>query len=84
MVVLEFSYKVKLNCNDEVNIVTNLRVIAGRLSDAGVLKIAEKPLDVADELTADIAGGAEWWVVAGVRVAPNHGPVLVQPGVGEH
>ncbi len=83
MVVLEFSNKVKLDCNDMVNLNTNLQVIAGRRSDAGVQKIAEKPLDVADELTADIAGAAEQWFVAGVLVAPNHGPVLVQPGAWE-
>jgi len=46
--------------------------MAGKSSDAGVPKTAETPLDVADELTADIVGAAEWWVVA-----PNHGPVLV-------
>lgn len=77
MVVMEFSYKVQLNCNDEVNLSINLQVMAGKSSDAGVPKTAEKPLDVADELTADIAGATEWWVVAGVLEAPNHGPVLV-------
>lgn len=77
MVVLEFSYKVQLNCNDEVNLSINLQVMAGKSSDAGVPKTAEKPLDVADELIADIAGAAEWWVVAGVLEAPNHAPVLV-------
>lgn len=51
--------------------------MAGKSSDAGVPKTAENPLDVADELTADIAGAAEWWVVAGVLEAPNHVPVLV-------
>lgn len=51
--------------------------MAGKSSDAGVPKTAEKPLDVADELTADIAGATEWWVVAGVLEPPNHGPVLV-------
>lgn len=77
MVVLEFSYKVQLNCNDEVNLSINLQVMAGKSSDAGVPKTAEKPLDVSDELIADIAGAAEWWVVAGVLEAPNHAPVLV-------
>lgn len=83
-VVLEFSNKVKLNCNDIVNLNTNLQVNAGMRSDAGVQKIVEKPLDVDDELTADIAGAAERWVVAGVLVAPNHGSVLVQHGAWEH
>lgn len=76
MVVLEFSYKVQLNCNDEANLSINLQAMAGKSSDAGVPKTAEK-LDVADELTADIAGASEWWVVAGLLEAPNHGPVLV-------
>lgn len=76
-VALEFSYKVKLNCNDEASLSINLQVMAGKSSDACVPKTAEKPLDVADEQTADIAGAAEWWVVAGVLEAPNHGPVLV-------
>ncbi len=57
-------------------------MIAGRHSGADVQKIAEKPLDVADELTADIAGAVEQWVVAGVLVAPNHEPV--QPGAWKH
>lgn len=57
-------------------------VTAGRRSDADVLRIAEKPLDVADELPADIAGAVERWVVAGVLETSIH--VLVQPGAVGH